>query len=162
MIGTVKVKNLSFEKIVTLRLSFDDWSTFEDHMCLYKKHRTNPWSSVRAAGLFDTFEFDVELEPDPNLPLQPATYAQLKLAVDDVVLKDSEAATTGETNKPRERAQFCMCFKCDHGEYWDSNEGQNYLLINERLLREKQTVKQSGESKKKYNVEPVPMILTSF
>lgn len=151
MTGTVKVKNLSFEKSVTLRLSFDDWSTFEDHPCLYKQHRASHSNSVRTADLFDTFEFDVELEPDPNSPPQQqpgASAQQQQTSIDSVLLKNSEAATTSEAAKleqPRERAQFCVCFKCDNGEYWDSNGGQNYVLINERVLREKQTVKQPGK-----------------
>lgn len=35
LVGTVKVKNLSFEKEVFIRLTWDDWKTSQDTFCTY-------------------------------------------------------------------------------------------------------------------------------
>jgi len=106
--GTVKVKNLGFEKSVSLRLSFDNWRSFTDHTCRYKQHRASHSNSVRTGDLFDTFEFDLELEPEK--------------------FSDDEPERTS--------AQFCIRFWSPQGEFWDSNGGENYSLVNERLARQ--------------------------
>lgn len=31
------------------------------------------------------------------------------------------------------RLEFCVCFNCDSIEYWDSNDGKNYLIIKKSL-----------------------------
>ncbi|XP_018520067.1 protein phosphatase 1 regulatory subunit 3B [Lates calcarifer] len=54
--GTVKVKNLSFEKSVKLRVTFDSWKSHTDVDCVYVKD-TYP------SSYSDTFSFEVSL-PD--------------------------------------------------------------------------------------------------
>lgn len=54
--GTVKVKNLSFEKSVKLRVTFDTWKSHRDVACVYMKD-TYP------SSYSDTFSFQVSL-PD--------------------------------------------------------------------------------------------------
>lgn len=113
--GTVKVKNLSFEKHVFVRISFDNWATYTDHPCKYKQHRPIHGSSngasatTRAADLYDTFEFDVELEAE-------------------------SAATSSQ--RP-EKAQFCICYAADHDvQHWDNNGGQNFIIFNDNYVAE--------------------------
>ncbi|KAK9891812.1 hypothetical protein WA026_016607 [Henosepilachna vigintioctopunctata] len=93
IIGTVKVANLSFEKIIFLRYSCDDWVTHKDIYCSYVQNNTSSSTSVSAYVLHDTFTFNV------NLP----------------------------TNS--KRFEFCVCYKCNIGEYWDNNDNKNYLLL---------------------------------
>lgn len=83
--GTVKVKNISFEKVVTIRITFDDWKSHNCIPCDYVK-------SAYEIGNFDTFQFNV------NVP------------------------------KHSDSIQFCVSFKCTHGEFWDSNGGSNYVI----------------------------------
>uniref|UniRef100_A0A915KW34 CBM21 domain-containing protein n=1 Tax=Romanomermis culicivorax TaxID=13658 RepID=A0A915KW34_ROMCU len=69
MTGTIKVKNLSFEKSVVLRLSTDQWSTFVDHQCKYKPYRkvqqnNTSAPAVRCPDIYDTFDFEIDLKND--------------------------------------------------------------------------------------------------
>ncbi|NXA56561.1 PPR3B phosphatase, partial [Nothocercus julius] len=52
--GTVKVKNLAFEKAVRIRMTFDTWKTFTDYPCQYVK-------DVYEGSDRDTFSFDISL-----------------------------------------------------------------------------------------------------
>ena len=83
--GTVKVKNIAFEKVVTIRVTFDDWKSYSETPCDYVK-------SAYEIGNFDTFQFNMQVPQ----------------------YSDS--------------IQFCVCFKCAHEEFWDSNRGLNYII----------------------------------
>lgn len=93
MLGTVKVKNLAFEKKVVIRLTSDNWKTFTDYVANFQ-----PSSSKTT----DTFSFD--------FPIMPSG--------DD----------------PNARIEFCICFQAGSSnavqEFWDSNGGKNYCLLN--------------------------------
>ncbi|VDN81967.1 unnamed protein product [Brugia pahangi] len=52
MVGTIKVKNITYEKKVFVRFTSDGWKSFLDRMAIYQ-----PSSSK----FYDTFSFDVEL-----------------------------------------------------------------------------------------------------
>lgn len=58
--GTVQVRNLSFEKSVTVRITFDSWSSFQDVPCLYL-------NNIYGCPDIDTFSFSISapevLEP---------------------------------------------------------------------------------------------------
>ncbi|XP_060076904.1 protein phosphatase 1 regulatory subunit 3B-like isoform X2 [Ylistrum balloti] len=56
VLGTVKVKNISFEKNVFVRCTFDSWETSEDIVATYV-----PNSSKQSGNLFDTFSFEIEV-----------------------------------------------------------------------------------------------------
>lgn len=60
IVGTVKVRNLSFHKEVLVRSSSDGWSTHEDTFCTYV---TNSSSPTAAYILYDTFSFRLTLPP---------------------------------------------------------------------------------------------------
>lgn len=60
MAGTVKVKNVSFEKAVKLRVTFDTWKSHTDVECVYIKD-TYP------SSYSDTFSFEVSLPEDLRL-----------------------------------------------------------------------------------------------
>ncbi|XP_042305340.1 protein phosphatase 1 regulatory subunit 3B [Sceloporus undulatus] len=54
IMGTVKVRNLAFEKAVKIRMTFDTWKTFTDYPCQYVK-------DTYAGSDKDTFSFDISL-----------------------------------------------------------------------------------------------------
>lgn len=56
--GTIKVKNITFEKRVFVRLSLDEWETSEDHEATYV-----PGPGFCGADTFDTFSFKVDISP---------------------------------------------------------------------------------------------------
>ncbi|KRZ54676.1 Protein phosphatase 1 regulatory subunit 3B, partial [Trichinella nativa] len=55
--GTVKVKNLAFEKEVYVRCTTDEWATFQDHPATFL---------CNTSGIFDTFLFDFEIPLDDD------------------------------------------------------------------------------------------------
>ncbi|XP_033503537.1 protein phosphatase 1 regulatory subunit 3B [Epinephelus lanceolatus] len=65
--GTVKVKNVSFEKSVKLRVTFDSWRSHTDVDCEYMKD-TYP------SSYSDTFSFTVSL-PDQLMPHERVEFA---------------------------------------------------------------------------------------
>ncbi|XP_050089212.1 uncharacterized protein LOC126573274 isoform X2 [Anopheles aquasalis] len=60
IVGTVKVKNLSFHKEVILRSSCDNWKTHEDTFCTYSVVGNG---AASAYLIFDTFSFKLTLPP---------------------------------------------------------------------------------------------------
>jgi hypothetical protein len=136
--GTIKVKNISFEKSVFLRCSFNKWQTHEDFPASYvsfdyyasSNSLTNSpgTSSISAAfyGIgaqsryepkhkeYDTFRFEFKLPKQA----EPQTNAQAVLV---------------EKNNAAGSIQFCVCYKSGSGhavkEYWDSNGGNNYEIL---------------------------------
>lgn len=50
--GTIKVKNISFEKRVFIRITFDKWSSFTDHEASYIKNFCDD-------NIYDTFQFNI-------------------------------------------------------------------------------------------------------
>ncbi|XP_063231870.1 protein phosphatase 1 regulatory subunit 3C [Bacillus rossius redtenbacheri] len=94
VVGTVKVRNLSFRKEVLVRCSADDWATHEDAHCSYVDGGAGAGGGSGVGyALYDTFSF--RLTPPPRA----------------------------------RRLQFCVCYRCDAGEFWDSNGGKNYALV---------------------------------
>ncbi|CAG5116955.1 unnamed protein product, partial [Candidula unifasciata] len=57
--GTIKVKNITFEKQVFVRISWDEWKTFEDISATYIP---GPGSSYTDS--FDTFSFKIDIPPN--------------------------------------------------------------------------------------------------
>lgn len=61
VIGTIKVRNLSFQKEVFVRSSTDSWSTHEDVYCTYVSN--NPTAVQGVKIIYDTFSFRLTLPP---------------------------------------------------------------------------------------------------
>ncbi|KAI4480397.1 hypothetical protein M0802_014258 [Mischocyttarus mexicanus] len=87
LVGTVKVRNLAYDKEVIVRASNDNWNTHEDNYCTYVEQPGAP-----ALILYDTFRFRL------TLPLKS-----------DVI-------------------EFCVRYRTDGKEFWDNNEGKNYIV----------------------------------
>lgn len=90
VVGTVKVKNLSFHKEVFIRASWDEWKSHVDTYCTYQQIV----GSSGAYVIYDTFSFKLTLPPHSR------------------------------------HLEFCVCFRADDKEYWDNNQGLNYILTN--------------------------------
>ncbi|XP_065360678.1 protein phosphatase 1 regulatory subunit 3B-B isoform X2 [Calliphora vicina] len=60
VVGTVKVKNISFQKEVIVRVTWDDWKSQQDIFCTYNK-AYGP--ATCAHVIFDTFSFKITLPP---------------------------------------------------------------------------------------------------
>uniref|UniRef100_A0A1A7YAC4 Protein phosphatase 1 regulatory subunit n=1 Tax=Iconisemion striatum TaxID=60296 RepID=A0A1A7YAC4_9TELE len=86
--GTIKVRNIGFEKSVQVRVTYDSWASFTNVDC-------NFMNNVYGCQDTDTFAFDLELPS--YIP-------------------------------PRNRVEFCICFKVQDQTHWDNNDGKNYTL----------------------------------
>lgn len=100
IVGTVKVRNLSYDKEVFIRCTEDNWSTHRDALCTYVQQNaaalnTNGSSSMALTpvqNIYDTFSFSMQL---------PTTAASV---------------------------EFAVCYKCTEFECWDNNDGNNYCV----------------------------------
>ena len=54
--GTVKVKNIAYQKTVTVRITFNDWSSHTDIPCDYV-------NNAYENGIYDTFQFIIDAPP---------------------------------------------------------------------------------------------------
>lgn len=61
LIGTVKVKNLSFSKQVTIRVTFDNWASQTDVEATFVPSGLQGATSLAAINLFDTFSFKISI-----------------------------------------------------------------------------------------------------
>lgn len=64
LMGTVKVKNLSYDKEVVIRVSTDSWTTHEDVQCSYVDQ---PAHQQMLTNLYDTFRFSLTLPAKSNV-----------------------------------------------------------------------------------------------
>ncbi len=103
--GTVKVKNIAFVKHVKLRVTWDKWASQKDYPATHNAQLSNNGGTGGSGGgvRYDTFMFN--------------------FCVD----------FTGKPS-PRE-LQFAVCFSIGDegkgGEYWDNNDGCNYVVVEE-------------------------------
>ncbi|XP_013116065.1 protein phosphatase 1 regulatory subunit 3C isoform X2 [Stomoxys calcitrans] len=63
VVGTVKVKNISFTKEVIVRVTWDDWKSQQDIFCTYNR-AYGPATSAHV--VFDTFSFKITLPPSSS------------------------------------------------------------------------------------------------
>lgn len=68
VVGTVKVKNLSFQKEVIVRATWDNWKSQEDIFCPYTQFIQIGKSCVHI--LYDTFSFRITLPPSSSSKLE--------------------------------------------------------------------------------------------
>jgi protein phosphatase 1 regulatory subunit 3A/B/C/D/E len=113
LVGSVGVKNISFEKTVTVRASFNGWLTHVDVHAVYARSeraercagaRGHDGDRPRDVLPFDVFEFSV------NIPAQ-----QLQRAV--------------ASGRGRLRVEIAICYEAAGQKFWDNNDGQNYEMI---------------------------------
>ena len=62
MVGTIKVKNIAFEKQVFVRITFDSWKSFKDISAKYVP--SNSWGT---GSLYDTFSFEASVPTNVSL-----------------------------------------------------------------------------------------------
>ena len=59
IMGTVKVKNIAFEKKVKVRFTYDSWESFTDVYASYVSNR-----QTNAHSPYDTFAFEIQVPPN--------------------------------------------------------------------------------------------------
>ncbi|KAF7236469.1 Protein phosphatase 1 regulatory subunit 3B [Varanus komodoensis] len=137
IMGTVKVRNLAFEKAVKIRMTFDTWKTFTDCPCQYVK-------DTYAGSDKDTFSFEI------SLPERVQPHERIEFAVcyecDGRVYWDSnngqnyriirsELKSAREISQPQDEPGFGIAFdqfgspRCSYGLFpeWPSYSGYEKL-----------------------------------
>ncbi|XP_073493035.1 protein phosphatase 1 regulatory subunit 3B [Phyllobates terribilis] len=99
LVGTVKVKNLAFQKCVKIRMTSNSWRAFTDHECQYVK-------DTYAGSDRDTFSFDIAL-PDG---------AQLQEKIEFAVCFECNGKTYWDGNKGQNYKIIRSDFKSRHCE----------------------------------------------
>ncbi|KAI7898650.1 putative phosphatase regulatory subunit-domain-containing protein [Cokeromyces recurvatus] len=109
--GKISVRNLSYQKRVTIRYSFDFWKTTHNKEAIfYESHKA-----------YDIFTFDIDI---PNNTTTTAT---------TTTTTTTATATTTTTTT----LYFAVNYKVGSEEFWDNNDGRNYELKINRKLKKK-------------------------
>ncbi|KAA0185561.1 hypothetical protein FBUS_08482 [Fasciolopsis buskii] len=98
--GTIKVKNDCFDKKVWLRLTTNNWATFVDCAAVYSAELSS--GSSHAPSRFDTFTFRISAAEYPK--------------------------ETDNTDCIEFAIRYCAGPDGSWGQFWDNNEGKNYVI----------------------------------
>ncbi|RCK55628.1 GSY2-interacting protein PIG2 [Candida viswanathii] len=116
LFGYIAVKNMAFEKHLTVRYSLDQWLTIIEIPTIYLQERPE----VLKLNDYDRFMFKIPLN---NL------FNSLKFS------KNSSTDSLDNYQEVHERTyQMCIKYDTNHSEYWDNNNYKNYEVKLKRLL----------------------------
>jgi hypothetical protein len=143
--GTIKVKNICFNKTVFVRCTFDNWSTYEDYQATYVPN-TFQFNTTTQTSTVDTFKFEF------NLPNKKSAHdTQINLSINKLnTLKQFKSTFNNTQPCPQQsnQIQFCVCFKSDdQREHWDNNRGKNYSIMKYVLNLNIQTTSATDNNK---------------
>jgi len=121
--GTVLVRNLSYEKLVAVRFTLDDWQTTSEVLC---KHVVNlpglPPPFARNEARRVEMETDVASRIVSGRPVEEPKSSTWDRFSFTIRLEDYET-------KLADRTLFLVArFGCPSGEWWDNNEHRNYRV----------------------------------
>lgn len=66
LVGTIKVKNLSYDKEIVIRMTVDSWKSHDDVVCSYVE-QPGLAGQTAVRNLFDTFRFRAPLPKESNV-----------------------------------------------------------------------------------------------
>lgn len=123
IVGTVKVRNLSYDKEVFIRCTHDKWATNRDVLCTYVLNNAMAMANGGGGGGGGgnggcgvgggTAPGQAGTGPghQNNVTAIYDTFSfRVPLPVDASAM------------------EFAVCYKTDDSEYWDNNDGRNYCL----------------------------------
>ncbi|XP_025417681.1 protein phosphatase 1 regulatory subunit 3B-B-like isoform X2 [Sipha flava] len=110
IVGTVKVRNLSYDKEVFVRSTRDRWATHQDTLCTYVQNNAMVNAASGNGGGSGLFPGVSASAQNPVTAIYDTFSFRLPLPAD---------ATSME---------FAVCYKSARFEFWDSNDGNNYWL----------------------------------
>lgn len=116
LLGYIAVKNMAFEKHLTVRYSLDQWLTIVEIPTIYLGERPE----VLKLNDYDRFMFKIPLN---NL------FNSLKFS------KNSSTDSLDNYQEVHERTyQMCIKYDTDNKEFWDNNSYKNYEVKLKRFL----------------------------
>ncbi|WPK23949.1 hypothetical protein PUMCH_001199 [Australozyma saopauloensis] len=112
LLGQTAVRNLAYEKKVTVRYTLDNWATIVEIPCVY----VSDVPPVLKAHNYDRFVFKIPLDTFFN------------------------GFSSGSTSIPEDQVcQLCVKFCTPVSEYWDNNDDKNYLFHLHKISRQSNT-----------------------
>ncbi|KAL6453719.1 PIG2 GSY2-interacting protein PIG2 [Candida maltosa Xu316] len=119
LLGYIAVKNLAFEKHLTVRYSLDHWLTIIELPTIYLQERPE----VLKLNDYDRFMFKIPLN---NL------FNSIKFSKDS---STDSLENNDEDGSCHERAyQMCIKYDANFHEYWDNNNFNNYEIKLKRSI----------------------------
>lgn len=140
LVGHVAVRNLAFEKFVTVRYSLDNWLTIIELPASYLEDRPD----ILKRNNYDRFVFDIPLEK-----LFSSFYI-------------NRSALVGANERTYE---FCVKYIAEGIEYWDNNGHANYKITLHRKVTappRPQTLSAAQQVLNGHNATPKPRYSKSF
>lgn len=120
LIGQIAVKNLAFEKHLTVKYSLDNWGTIVELPTTY----TTDCPDVLKSHNYDRFEFKIPLETLFN------SFNSTKNEIQDSS-ELSKLKNTFENNY-----EMCIKYATNNQEYWDNNNNQNYGIKLIKIIKD--------------------------
>lgn len=109
---TIRVLNLSYEKLVTLRYTTDDWHTFTDCLAHFKPGCSDAQTD-KFTATFSIFPSALSGQTSGN-----------------PMMMSSQSNGTGQ---PIQRIKFAIKYVSQQEIYWDNNGGLNYLITRQQV-----------------------------
>ncbi|CAH8554937.1 unnamed protein product [Schistosoma bovis] len=104
--GTIKIKNICYDKLVYIRLTKDNWKTFIDYPAVYSSQlSSSTWSNTKR---YDTFIFNILIESNQQ-SFNPND--KIEFAICFIAFNNHN----------------------DKTEYWDNNNNENYIIEQRKL-----------------------------
>ena len=113
----IKVKNVSFQKRVYARISFNNWKNYYDLDAIYITSENAPTRATNSS------------HSGHNVHANATSYDKFGFCI--VIPEKNTSTTIDSTTKPLDdcilRIEFALCYQESNGVcYWDSNGGDNY------------------------------------
>lgn len=118
IVGTVKVRNLSYDKEVFVRSTDDHWTTHRDTLCTYVQN----YAMANVGGSCGKGNGSGPLAPGAAAAVGPAGPSQNVTAIYDTFAFRLTLPNSASS------LEFAVCYKSPHFECWDNNDGLNYCL----------------------------------
>lgn len=116
LLGYIAVRNMAFEKHLTVRYSLDQWITIVEIPTIYLPERPE----VLKLNDYDRFMFKIPLN---------SLFNSLKFS------KNSSSDSLDNYQEVHERTyQMCIKYETDRKEFWDNNNFKDYEIKLKRLL----------------------------
>lgn len=115
LLGYVAVKNLSFEKYLTVRYSLDHWNTIIEIPSSYVPDRPE----VLKLNDYDRFTFKIPLN---------SLFNSFRISKDSAESSDDERNEHNKLGTQERVYEMCIKYYANSSEYWDNNNFKNYEI----------------------------------
>ncbi|RLV90762.1 hypothetical protein JA1_004346 [Spathaspora sp. JA1] len=123
LLGHIAVKNISFQKYLTVRYSLDHWSTIIEIPTEYMAERPE----VLKLNDYDRFSFKIPLN---------SLFNSFRISKDNIDSSDEDFQARSTTSVQEKTYEMCIKYYANSAEYWDNNNYKNYEIKLIKTVRE--------------------------